>query len=182
MFHHRGADGHVLCGQPQAIIDAAGGVADLQLQIPQHIQHGFDDAFRPGRSFVGRQKQQIDIGLRCHFGAAIAANGQDSQLFRLGRRAAGVQMRGGDVVDGGDDGVGQAGNGAHRFPRGAGVATEACDDVIHGGAAGRLQGGDGFGPDGAGIGGRFQPRVQFRQEGRRVEYGMRPGQCRGALG
>src|SRR3546814_4791873 len=35
-LQHRGADGHVGIGLAHALVDRAGGVADLEAQIPQH--------------------------------------------------------------------------------------------------------------------------------------------------
>ncbi len=83
MLDQRGADRHVACTQAQAIVDRADGMADLQFQIPQHIQHGFDHALGPGRDLVGCQKQQVDIGSRCHFGPAITPNRQNGQPLRF---------------------------------------------------------------------------------------------------
>ena len=44
-FEQGGADGHVRPGLLDALVQRAGGVADLLLQVPQEIEHGLDDQF-----------------------------------------------------------------------------------------------------------------------------------------
>ena len=39
VFEQRGADGEVFAPEAQAVLHRAGGVADLQAQIPQHVEH-----------------------------------------------------------------------------------------------------------------------------------------------
>ena len=47
---------------------------DFQAKIPQHIEDEFDHLFAIGGLFVGKQKQDIDIGMRRHIAPAIAAD------------------------------------------------------------------------------------------------------------
>src|SRR5262245_58060212 len=53
----RGAYGHVGQRQPHALIDGARGVANLEAEIPQDIEHVFGDALAPGGLLVGKQKK-----------------------------------------------------------------------------------------------------------------------------
>ena len=91
MLQQGGADCHILTPQTQAVLHRTAGVADLQLQVPQHVQHRLDDAFGPGGDLPRRQEQQVHVRLRGHFGPAIAAHAQDGDPFGLGRVGQGVQ-------------------------------------------------------------------------------------------
>ena len=57
VFQHGGADGEILAAQPDAILDRARRMANLQPQIPQHVQHGFDHVLGPGGDLVRGQEQ-----------------------------------------------------------------------------------------------------------------------------
>ena len=59
-------------------------MTDFQAQIPQQIEHRFDDLFGPRRLFPRCQKRNIDIRKGGHFGPAITADGNQRQPF--GRR------------------------------------------------------------------------------------------------
>src|SRR3546814_13512115 len=48
-----GADGDVAQGQPDAFVDRAGGMADLQPEVPQQVEHVFrSDERRVGKECV----------------------------------------------------------------------------------------------------------------------------------
>ena len=94
MLQKRGADGDIVAAKPQAIGHGAAGMADLQLQIPQHIQHGFDHRLGPRGDLPRRQKQQIHIGMRRHFGPPITAHRQNRDTLALGGVGQRVQMLG----------------------------------------------------------------------------------------
>ena len=93
-FEDRGADGDVGARQAHAFVDVAGGVADLQPQVPQHVEHVFDDLLAPRRLLVGQQEQQIDVGARRQRAAAIAADRHHRhalggrRVLRRGRHAS----------------------------------------------------------------------------------------------
>ena len=109
VFQKRGADGDIFAAKGQAIAQGAGGMADLQFQIPQQIQQRFDQLFRLGRYFAGGQEQQVHIGMGGHFGAAIAADRQQRQGFGQGGGGVRLQMGQGDGPGGGDQQIGQVG-------------------------------------------------------------------------
>ena len=52
------------------------GVADLQPQVPQAVEHALDQALAPGGLLVGGEEQQVDVGEGRHLGAAVAADRQ----------------------------------------------------------------------------------------------------------
>src|SRR5262245_8622262 len=55
-IEERRADGHVGAAAADALVDIARGVADLEAEIPQQIEHVFGDALAPGGLLVGQQK------------------------------------------------------------------------------------------------------------------------------
>ena len=78
-FQQRGAHGHVLARLAQAFIDRAGRMAHLLPEVPEHVEHGFDDAFAPWRLLVGQQEQEVDVGARRQGAAPVAAHRRNSQ-------------------------------------------------------------------------------------------------------
>ena len=83
----RGADGHVRARLPQAFIDRARGMADFQLEVPQHIKQRLDHPLDSGRRPVGQQEQEIDVRIGREHPAPVAANRDDGRqpLARLRR-------------------------------------------------------------------------------------------------
>ena len=104
-FQKRGADGDVLFGQPHAFGQRARGMADLQPQVPQHVEDEFDDAFAPGGLLEGAHEQQIDVRSRRQLAAAIAAGRHDRDAFGGGGILRVIDMLDGEVIDHLDDGV-----------------------------------------------------------------------------
>ena len=61
-FEQRGADGHVALAQRRSASSVrADRLADLQLQIPQYVEHGLD---RPGRTTASRDSATRNIRSR----------------------------------------------------------------------------------------------------------------------
>src|SRR6266700_6831375 len=73
----RRANRDVLLAKAHAFRDRAGRVADLQPDIPQHMQDELDDAFIPGRLFERADEQKIDVGGWRQQSAAISARGDN---------------------------------------------------------------------------------------------------------
>ena len=96
------ADGVVLPRQADAFLDGAGGVTDLEAQIPQGVEHVLDDALRMGRLLVGSQEQQVHVGEGRQRPAAIAAHRQQGQTLPLRRVPGAEHVHGGEVVEGRD--------------------------------------------------------------------------------
>ena len=80
-------------------------MADLQPHVPQAIENGFGDRLAPGGLLVGKQEQQIDVGLRRHQAAAVAAGGDDRHPLGVGRDQALVEMPRRRLEQQADDGV-----------------------------------------------------------------------------
>jgi len=80
-IEQRRADGHVGARQPYALIDGARGVADLEAEIPEQIEHVFGDALAPGGLLVGKQEQEIDVGARCQHAAPVASLSDDGHVL-----------------------------------------------------------------------------------------------------
>ncbi len=129
-FQDRGADRHVGARQPQALVDVAGGVADLQPHVPQHVEHVFDDLLAPWRLLVGQQEQEIDVGAGRQRAAAVAADRDDRHALGGRRVLRAVDMGGREVVERADDLVHQM-----RQPRGAGGAAAVVHQHRFGGLA-----------------------------------------------
>src|SRR5271154_5049563 len=64
-------------------------MAHLLLEIPKHVEDGFDDVFDLWVVGLRGQEQQIDVGLRREAGPAVAANSDD----RVGPGGASVDRR-----------------------------------------------------------------------------------------
>ena len=94
----RGADGHVGARQPHALIDGARGVADLEAEIPEQIEHVLGDALAPGGLLVGKQEEEIDVRARRQHAAAIAALGDDRHVLGGGRVLGAIDVVGGEIV------------------------------------------------------------------------------------
>ena len=98
-----GADGHVAARLPDRFIDRAGGMADLQAHVPQRVEDGFGDLLAPGGLLVGQDEQEIDVRLRRHQAAAIAAGRDHGHPLGAARHLRPVQMLGGRRVKDADD-------------------------------------------------------------------------------
>ena len=85
-FEQGGADRHVGARLFQAFLDRARGVADLLLEIPQHIEHRLDDFLAARGRFARQQEQQIDVGAGREQTSAVAADRHDgdAHVFRPG--------------------------------------------------------------------------------------------------
>ena len=117
MLQQGGPDRDVFPAQPQAVLHGPAGVTHLQPQVPQHVEHAFDDRFSPGGDLPRGEKQQIDIGMRGHFGPAVSAHGQNGDAFGFSRVCKRVQKLHGDQQRGGHQGICQVRLGAHQRPR-----------------------------------------------------------------
>ncbi len=98
-FEQRRADRHVLFGEAHAFGQRARGMADLQPQIPQHVEDEFDDALAPGRLLERAHEQKVDIRARRQKAAAIAAGRHHGQLLGHGRVLGVIEMLGREIVD-----------------------------------------------------------------------------------
>src|ERR1700722_17561954 len=98
-FEQRGADGQILLGKAHAFGERARRMADLESQIPQHVQNEFDDAFAPGGLLERPHEEKGDIGAGRELSAAIAAGRHDCDAFGLGGILRVVKMLGREVVE-----------------------------------------------------------------------------------
>ena len=98
-IEERRADRDVGAGKLERLLDGAGGVAHLQPQVPQQIEHVLHHALAPGRLLVGQQEQQIDVGEGREQAPAVAAGGDDGHALRIGGVGGRIDVGGGVVVD-----------------------------------------------------------------------------------
>ena len=101
-FQQPGADGHIRLGLADALVHRAGGMADLEAQIPEAVEHELHHLLAMGRQLVGQQEQEIDIRAGGELAPAIAAHRHQGQMLA----GAGIGQRedllGGVVVEGAD--------------------------------------------------------------------------------
>src|SRR6185503_5971216 len=71
------------------IFNAPDGMADLQTDIPQWIQNAIDDfcevrqRFSARHNLAGMKEHDVDVALRIQFRAAITADGDQCQRWKL---------------------------------------------------------------------------------------------------
>ena len=111
-----GADRHVAAGEPERLIDIAGGVAHLEAQVPQQIEHVLHHALAPRGLPVRQQEQEVHIGERREQPAPVAARGHDRHV--LGRRGVlgAVGLGDGIVVHEADEGILEGGEPRRTAP------------------------------------------------------------------
>ena len=131
-----GADRHVGPPLAQALLHRARGVADLQLQVPQHVEHRLDDALGPGGLLVGKQEQEIDVRSRRHRATAVTAGGHHRELLAGGGIVIGVEPPHHRIVDRADhrigevaDALGAGGAVALLHQPGFGIGMSELDDA-----------------------------------------------------
>ena len=122
----RGADGEVFPGELDALIHRARGVAHLEAQIPQGIEHVLDHALHMGSLLVGAQEQEIEIGEGRKRPAPIAPHRHQAQALALGGIARPDHVDGGEVIEGGDHLVGDPG----QEPRGLDAAGPILQPLL----------------------------------------------------
>ena len=98
-----GADRHVGLGLADAVVERARGMADLQAEIPQRVEHVLDHLLAARRLLVGQHEQEIDIRFRRELAAAIAAIGDDRHLLARRRVRHRIDLLGRDVIDHADE-------------------------------------------------------------------------------
>ena len=81
MLKHCGSDRHVIPAEQNAVFYGSARVPHLHFQVPKDVECRFDYAFHPRRYFAGVQEQKVDIGLRRHFTATVAADRRDADRF-----------------------------------------------------------------------------------------------------
>ncbi len=108
-FEQRGADRQVFACHLQCVGHGSAGVTDLQPEIPQQVQDRLDHLFAPRRALHRSQESNIDIGMRCHFGAAITANRLDREPFCRRAIGRGMDKFGHVIVDHPDQLIDQEG-------------------------------------------------------------------------
>ena len=83
-LQHRGADRHVGARLAQAFVDRPRRVADLLLEVPQHVEDRLDHLRARRVLLIVDQEQQVDVGAGRQHAATVAADGENGQALRLG--------------------------------------------------------------------------------------------------
>jgi len=141
-FDQRGADRHVGARLSQAFVDRSGGVADLLLEVPQHVEQRFDHLLDRRRGLVGQQEQEIDVRARRQHAATVSADRHDGRRRRpLRRREPArdeLERDAQEVVDLRAQGLGAGPSRPARLERLAGLLSSVRQGVLedrHRGAA-----------------------------------------------
>ena len=90
-------------------------MANLQPQIPQRIEHGFNDLLGPSGRLVGRDEGDIDIAVGRHFPAPISTNSKQHYLFALAAIARRIEVVRSRVVQHAQHLIGQKRIGLHHL-------------------------------------------------------------------
>jgi hypothetical protein len=83
-----GADRQVGAGGTHAVGDGSRRLAHFEAEVPQAVQQELDHLLAVRGPLVRMQKQQVDIGMRCQLGAAVAADGDHRHALAFGRIGA----------------------------------------------------------------------------------------------
>lgn len=129
-FQQGGADGDVRFGHADHIVEAAAGMADLQPQIPQEIEHRLDHLLAPVGLLGGGEEGDVDIGMRRHLAAPIAAHGHDRQPLAAGAVPGGVDIVDDVIVDDAQQLVDQKGLSRRRIMTGCRAFFQAAGDFL----------------------------------------------------
>ena len=92
-------DRHILFGQSNAFFGRPEGVTDLYADIPEGVEHVFDDALCMGRCLVRPDKQQVDIAGWREDVSAIPTGREHGEALTLCGVAGAVHMNGDVVVE-----------------------------------------------------------------------------------
>ena len=65
--------------------DRADGLPDLETEIPERIEDGFDERLRSG-GVTGNEHQQVDVTERAKLGPAVATRGDEADRGSRGTR------------------------------------------------------------------------------------------------
>ncbi len=106
-FQQSGADGQVLPGHLDHVVDAAAGMADLQPQIPQEIEHRLDHLLAPRRVLHRGDEGDVHVGLGRHLAAPVATHRNQRQPLARAAIGGGIDMGDDMVVDHADQLVDQ---------------------------------------------------------------------------
>src|SRR6185437_11059517 len=137
-LEQRRADRHVGARLAQAVLDPPRRLADLEAEIPQHVEHVLDDLLGVRRQLVRQQEEQVDIRARRQLAAAVAADGDDGEALARRRVGQGIGMAHREIVQRPDQLIHQEAMLAHGLRRGA-PRREAAADLRRPGGESRLQ-------------------------------------------
>ena len=117
-FEKRRADRQIALCHADHLVERTRRMADFQPQVPQRVEHRFNDLLGPRGLFVGRQERNIDVRKRRHFAAPVTADSEQRQPF--GRRgiAETVEPLRGEIIGKPQNLVGQ-----ERLSRGRIIAA-----------------------------------------------------------
>ena len=138
-FQERRADRQILLCHADHLVERPAGMPDLQAEIPQRVEHRFDDLLRPARLLVGRQKRDIDVGLRRHLATAIAPHSEERDTLRRGRVVERIEALEREIIDQAQHLIGKKGIAGGCFPPLAGPRLQPPRNNVAPGLQRRLE-------------------------------------------
>ena len=84
-FEEARADLQIVPGEAHAVVDRAGRLTDLEPEVPESVEQELDHLLGVRGALVGIEEQQVDIGIGCQLGAAVAADRRHRQPLARGR-------------------------------------------------------------------------------------------------
>ena len=93
MFQERRADRVVVLTEPDAVGYVPRCMSHFQMQVPEHVEHAFDQAFGPGRDFPRHEEQKIHVRAGRHLASAITADRENRDAFAIRRIRVAVKPK-----------------------------------------------------------------------------------------
>ena len=98
-FEQRRADRQVGPGHAHHVVGRAGRMADFKAEVPQEIEDCLDRLLAPRGLLERGEEGDVDVRMRRHLAAAVAADRHDRQPLARGAVGDRVEMLGDVVVD-----------------------------------------------------------------------------------
>ena len=97
-FEQRGADGQIFLRHPDHLVERAARLPDLQPEVPEDVEHRFDDLLAPRRLLPWGQEGDVDVRKRRHLAAPVAADRHQRQPFRRRRVDRRIHRGGHEII------------------------------------------------------------------------------------
>ena len=147
-LNQRRPDRHIGARLLQTLVNSPRRVANLLLEVPEHVEQGLDDLLDRRSWLVRHEEQEVDVGARREHAAPVAADRDDRRRRRLGRRPEPTdrqfERHMEQIVDLGAQGFGARPSGPARLERAARLRPAGRECI--------LQFGDRCAAEGGGIG------------------------------
>ena len=128
-LEHGRADRQVGPAHAHHLAERAARMADLEAEVPEEIEDRLDHLLAPGGGLDRGEEGDVEVRMRRHLAAAIAAHGHDRQAFARRAVAGAIDVTDDVIVDDADDLVDQEGLGLGNVVPGRGLVGKAAGDL-----------------------------------------------------